>query len=55
MPLSSESGFVAHFGVFAAHLSARKLYKHGVEIRLQEQPFKVLALLLERPGKVVSR
>src|SRR6266851_8623630 len=46
---------VARFGVFAADLSARKLYKHGIEIRLQEQPFQVLALLVGRPGEVVGR
>jgi len=46
---------VARFGVFAADLSARRLYKHGIEIRLQEQPFQVLALLLERPSEIVSR
>ncbi len=55
MRTSSQSGSLARFGVYAADLSARKLYKHGVEIRLQDQPFQVLALLLEHPGEVISR
>ena len=55
MPRLLESGSVARFGVFAADLSVRRLYKRGIEIRLQEQPFQVLALLVDRPGEVVSR
>lgn len=55
MPPSSDSRSVARFGVYAIDLSARRLYKHGIEIRLQEQPFQVLALLLESPGRVVTR
>ena len=36
-------------------LAAGELRKSGIRIRLQEQPFQVLAFLLERPGKVVTR
>ena len=43
------------FGVFAADLAAGELRKNGLRIRLQEQPFQVLALLLERPLEVVTR
>jgi Tol biopolymer transport system component/DNA-binding winged helix-turn-helix (wHTH) protein len=43
------------FGVFELDLAAGELRKYGVKIKLQEQPFKVLAILLERPGEVVSR
>ena len=43
------------FGVFAVDLAAGELRKNGVRIRLQEQPFQVLAYLLEHPGKVVTR
>src|SRR3954465_9458502 len=43
------------FGVFEADLRAGELRKHGSKIRLQEQPFQVLALLLERRGEIVSR
>jgi TolB-like protein/DNA-binding winged helix-turn-helix (wHTH) protein/Flp pilus assembly protein TadD len=43
------------FGVFEVDLRAGELHKHGLRIRLQEQPFQLLALLLERPGQVVTR
>jgi DNA-binding winged helix-turn-helix (wHTH) protein len=43
------------FGVFEADLAAGELRKNGVRVRLQEQPFQVLALLLQSAGKVVTR
>jgi len=43
------------FGVFEADLLAGELRKHGSKIRLQEQPFQVLALLLQRRGAIVTR
>jgi TolB-like protein len=43
------------FGVFEADLAARELRKNGLKIRLQDQPFQVLALLLENSGQVVTR
>jgi TolB-like protein/DNA-binding winged helix-turn-helix (wHTH) protein/Flp pilus assembly protein TadD len=43
------------FGVFEVDLRDRELTKRGVRIRLQEQPFQVLAMLLERAGEVVTR
>ena len=43
------------FGVFEVDLRAGELRKHGVRLRLQEQPFQVLAMLLERPGETVTR
>ena len=43
------------FGVFDVDLRAGELRKHGVKVRLQEQPFQVLTMLLERPGEVVTR
>jgi eukaryotic-like serine/threonine-protein kinase len=43
------------FGAFALDLRAGELYKHGIRLKLQDQPFQVLALLLERPGDVVTR
>jgi len=43
------------FGVFELDLRAGELRKHGLRVRLQEQPFQVLAMLLEHPGEVVSR
>jgi len=46
---------ITRFGVFELDLSAGELRKNGVKVRLQEQPFQVLAVLLERAGEVVSR
>ena len=43
------------FGVFELDLSAGELLKQGVRVRLQEQPFRILQMLLESPGRVVSR
>ncbi len=55
MPESSSAGKIVRFGVFTADLSAGELRKNGVRVRLQEQPFQVLAYFLERPGEVVTR
>jgi cholera toxin transcriptional activator len=46
---------VTRFGVFELDLGAGELRKSGVKLRLQGQPFQVLALLLERAGDVVTR
>ena len=46
---------VARFGVFEADFDRRVFTKRGVRIRLQDQPFKVLGMLLEQPGEIVSR
>lgn len=43
------------FGVFQVDLQAGELRKQGVRIKLREQPFQILSLLLERPGQLVSR
>jgi Tol biopolymer transport system component/DNA-binding winged helix-turn-helix (wHTH) protein len=43
------------FGLFEADLASGELYKHGRLVHVQEQPFRILAMLLERPGEVVSR
>lgn len=43
------------FGLFEADLSAGELRKRGRKIPLQDQPFRVLTLLLQRPGELVSR
>lgn len=43
------------FGLFEADLQAEELRKSGIRIKVQGQPFKVLAMLLERPGEIVSR
>src|SRR5579859_2218406 len=44
-----------HFGTFEVDLHAGELRRNGSKVKLQEQPFQVLTLLLERPGSVVTR
>jgi DNA-binding winged helix-turn-helix (wHTH) protein/Tol biopolymer transport system component len=46
---------VIRFGVFEVDLRAGELRKSGLKIKLQEQPFQVLVMLLRRPGEVVNR
>lgn len=46
---------IARFGIFELDLAAGELRRNGVKLRLQEQPFQVLAMLLERAGDVVTR
>lgn len=57
MPASqgNPSGRIAHFGLFELDFAAGELRKNGAKLRLQEQPFQVLALLLDRAGQVVTR
>src|SRR6516162_7830738 len=43
------------FGVFELDLRAGELRRNGIKVKLQEQPFQVLAELIERPGQVVTR
>src|SRR5580693_7197087 len=43
------------FGVFEVDLQASELRKQGIKVKLQQQPFEVLVMLLERPGEVVTR
>lgn len=43
------------FGVFEVDLRTGELTKHGKRLRLQEQPFQLLAILLEKPGELVTR
>jgi DNA-binding winged helix-turn-helix (wHTH) protein len=54
-PQASPTGKIIRFGVFEADLATGELRKDGVRVRLQEQPFQLLAYLLERPGKMVTR
>jgi TolB-like protein/Tfp pilus assembly protein PilF len=54
LPLERQSD-VRRFGTFEADLRARELRKGGVRIRLQEQPFEILAMMLDRPGELVTR
>jgi len=45
---------VVRFGVFELDLKAGELRRGGSKVKLQEQPFQVLKLLLEHPGDVVT-
>src|SRR5229473_7385544 len=51
----NHSRGVIHFGAFQIDLSSGELRKRGIKLRLQEQPFQILVMLLERPGEVVTR
>lgn len=53
--LPARKSNIARFGAFQADLNARELRKQDRKVRLQEQPFAVLAVLLERAGTVVTR
>ena len=55
MPRPGQSNDVLRFSAYEVHLRACELYRAGRKIRLQVQPFHVLAILLERPGEVVAR
>lgn len=55
MPSSNRNVGLLRFGVFEVDLAAGELRKNGVRIRLQEQPFQVLAALLENAGEIVTR
>lgn len=46
---------IVRFGPFEADLHTRELRKHGLKLKVQEQPFQVLAMLLARPGELVTR
>src|SRR5215472_9135938 len=46
---------IVRFGVFEADLDAGELRKHGLRIRVPEQAFQVLAMLVERSGEIVTR
>ncbi len=50
-----QSAPVVRFGAFELDLRAGELRKHGVKIKLQDQPFQILVMLLEQPGQVVTR
>src|SRR5215467_8445235 len=43
------------FGPFEADLYTHEIWKHGVKIKLVGQPFEVLAILLDKPGELVTR
>jgi TolB-like protein/DNA-binding winged helix-turn-helix (wHTH) protein/Tfp pilus assembly protein PilF len=46
---------VARFGIFDLDVQSRSLHKSGIRIKLQSQPFDILAALISKPGEVVTR
>ncbi|HLI76763.1 MAG TPA: winged helix-turn-helix domain-containing protein, partial [Acidobacteriaceae bacterium] len=55
MPSSTPSQSRISFGLYEVDLQAGELWRSGYRVKLQSQPFKVLTVLLERPGEVVTR
>src|SRR5215472_584566 len=55
MPTPSSSTNRVQFGVFELDLQRVELRKNGVKVKLQDQPLKVLQVLLQNPGQIVSR
>ena len=55
MASETQSLPVLRFGTYEVDLRAGELRKQGKRVKLQEQPFQVLAVLLQRPGEVVTR
>jgi TolB-like protein len=52
---AQSATLVVRFGTFEVNLHSRELRKHGMRIRLEEKPFQILEMLLERAGHVVTR
>jgi TolB-like protein/tetratricopeptide (TPR) repeat protein len=55
MAVEHQAHGAFRFGRFELDLRGRELRKDGVRIRLQDQPFELLAMLLERPAEVLTR
>jgi len=53
VPFNAENSY--RFGPYAVYPRSGELRKHGVKVRLQEQPLQILILLLARPGDIVLR
>jgi TolB-like protein/DNA-binding winged helix-turn-helix (wHTH) protein len=55
MSTSPQTPRAVRFGPFEADLRSAELHRDGHTIKVQEQPFQVLATLLEHPGEIVTR
>lgn len=53
--MTTRPGRLVRFGSFELDIETGELRKSGVKVPLQEQPFRVLAMLVERPGQLVTR
>jgi eukaryotic-like serine/threonine-protein kinase len=50
-----SSAQIVKFGLFEADAARNTLTRNGVRVKIQDQPFRVLLVLLERPGEIVTR
>src|SRR3974390_810651 len=55
MQLPAIEGRRGRFGPFSVDLVSREVHRDGHKIDLQDKPFQILAMLLERPGELVTR
>ena len=55
MSSPQASGPTIRFGEFAVDLETRELFRNGSKIKLQGQPLESLAVLVQHPGRVVTR
>jgi len=55
MSVPASSTDRVQFGVFELDLQRAELRRNGIKVKLQEQPFRVLQVLLENPREIVSR
>jgi Tol biopolymer transport system component/DNA-binding winged helix-turn-helix (wHTH) protein len=46
---------IIRFGAFELDIESGELRRNGVKLRLSGQPFQVLAILLEKPGRIITR
>jgi DNA-binding winged helix-turn-helix (wHTH) protein/Tol biopolymer transport system component len=51
----TTSSQLIRFGLYEVDLAARELRRDGAVVKLQDRPFEVLAILIERPGEVITR
>ncbi len=52
---AATNGVRYRFGIYEVDVRAGELLRDGVKIKLQEQPFQVLVVLLEKPGEIITR
>src|SRR5216683_6158641 len=55
MPAPPQAPHILQFGIHEIDVRTGELRKSGVKLKLQEQPFQVLCMLVEHPGEIVTR
>ena len=55
MPQQAPGAAILRFDIYSLDTRAGELFKSGRKIKLQEQPFQILTMLLEHPGELVTR